>query len=109
MNWKVFVGFALAFILLTIVCTVGQMGWIDNEVAPLFIVLKPLEYGATAWMAAVGDMVMFRYTFFEGSWIIARWVFFLPVSIGFMIGLALALLQAVASAVGGLFRAFRPM
>ena len=109
MNWKVFVGFAFAFILLTIVCTVGQMVWIGEEAAPLMIVLNPFKYGATAWMNAVIDMVMFRYTFFEGSWIIARWVFFLPVSIGFMIGLALALLQAVASAVGGLFRAFRPM
>ena len=109
MNWKVFVGFAFAFILLTIVCTVGQMGWIGDEVAPLMIVINPFDFGATAWGQAAIDMAMFRYTFFEGSWIIARWVFFLPVSIGFMIGLALALLQAVASAVGGLFRAFRPM
>ena len=109
MNWKVFVGFALAFILLTLICTTGQMKWIGDEAAPLMIALKPIKYGATAWMSAITDMAMFRYTFFEGPWIIARWVFFLPVSIGFMIGLALALLQAVASAVGGLFRAFRPM
>jgi len=109
MNWKVFVGFAFAFILLTLVCTVGQMRWIGDEAVPLMIALRPIKYGATAWMDAVGDMVMFRYTFFEGSWIVVRWIFFLPVSIGFMIGLALAMLQAVASAVGGLFRAFKPL
>lgn len=109
MNWKVFSGFALAFILLTIICTVGQMSWIDSEAAPMMIALKPIEYGASAWMAAMGDIVMFRYTFFSGSWILARWILFLPISIGFMAGLAITLAQGIASAIGGLFRAIRPM
>ena len=109
MNWKVFAGLGLAFILLTLLCTVGQMTWIGDEAAPLMIALNPFEYGATPWLSALGDMVMFRYTFFEGPWILVRWILFLPVSLGAMVGLAITLMQGITSAIGGLFRAIRPM
>ena len=104
-----FIGFAAAFILLTIIFSVGEMSWVGDEAAPLFIALNPFHYGASAWMTALGDIVLFRYTFFEGSWILVRWILLLPISVGFMIGFSVMLAQGVVSAIGGVFRAIRPL
>ena len=109
MNWKVFAGFGFAFILLNLICAFGHMSWIGNEANPLMIAMRPVEYGATAWWGAVQDVVMFRYTFFSGPWILARWILFLPASFGFLAGVAIMLAQGITSAIGGLFRAIRPM
>jgi len=104
-----FIGFAMAFILLTLLCTVGEMKWIGAEGTPLIIALNPFKYGASAWTTSLLDILLFRYTFFEGSWILVRWILLLPVSAGFVIGLSVALAQGILSAFGGLFRAIRPM
>jgi len=100
-----FIGFAAAFILLTLLCTVGEMRWIGTEGTPLMVALNPLKYGATSWMTALGDIVLFRYSYFSGGWILVRWILLLPISVGFMIGLAITLAQGIVSAIGGLFRA----
>lgn len=104
-----FIGFTTAFVLLNIVFSVGEMTWVGSEVAPLFVVMNPFEYGPAAWTGALIDVVMFRYTFFEGSWILVRWILLLPISAGFMIGLVITLAQGIMSALGGLFRAVKPM
>lgn len=106
-GWYIF--FTVTFILTTIISTVGEMVWVGSEVAPLFIALNPFRYGASAWVTAIADIVLFRYTFFSGGWILVRWIFFLPISVGFIICLAISLAQGIASAVGGVFRAIRPL
>jgi len=102
------VGFAAMFILTTLVCTVGEMKWIGDEAAPLFVVLDPFGSGGRAWITAIGDMVLFRYTYLDGGWRLVRWIFLLPISIGFLGMLAITLAQGLMSAMSSAFRVVRP-
>jgi hypothetical protein len=104
MSPKWFIGFTTAFILLTLLFSVGEMIWIGAEGTPLLVAMNPLKYGAAAWMGALGKIITFKYTFFSGPWILARWILFTVVSGGFMIGLVINLGQGIVSALSGLFR-----
>lgn len=104
MSMNKIVGIVLLFIVSTLICTVGEMSWVGTEVAPLFIVINPIKYGASLWLTALGDVFLFRYAIFPGLWVLVRWIFLLPISVGFIISLGILLVQGIASALGGLFR-----
>lgn len=103
-----FVGIAMAFVLLTIVFTVGEMTWVGSEMSPIMIVINPIKYGPSAWISGVWGLISFRYVFFSGSWILVRWILFTALAAGVMWSVGFSVLQSLASAVGGIFRAFLP-
>jgi len=107
MGW--IVGAVAAFALLNLIYSVGEMQWAGEALGPMFVAMNPFGHGAKDWWSALEIIFTFKYSFFEGYWEITRWVTIAALGAAFMIGIGFVLIQGLLSAVGGLFRAIRPM
>ena len=103
-----FIGFMMAFAILTLIFSVGEMSFFTTTDANIInVLLNPLTSSPGTWIAAFEKIITFKYTFFTGPWIIVRIILCCSVGAGFMIGLIIALIQGLSSAIGGLFRVIR--
>ena len=100
-----FVGFAMAFSILTLILGLLEMGFVGTDETAVFQTLfNPFTVGPATWIGAVWNVVTFNYIFFDGSWELVRYIFCWPISAGFVFGLVVALAQALGSVLGGVFR-----
>ena len=103
------VGIAMAFIVLSVIASVCEM------VAPLsatavsridILMTMPNPATVGTWLGNLWSMLWFDYPFLTGSWTLARYIFFLPVSVGMSVILAITIAQLLATAVSGIGRLF---
>lgn len=47
-------------------------------------VSNPWELGAFTWtwLENLGDMLFFKYPFFQNEWVIVKYIFFMPIGVG---------------------------
>lgn len=106
------IGIIVAFVLLSFVVGLCENAYVGNDViSKLDILMRPFmqtsivegikaffgtmfsaEFWETLW-----DIFWWDYPFFTGEWAMARYIFFIPLSIGFLFSLGLATLRGVSS------------
>lgn len=106
------IGFIVAFVLLSFVVGLCENAYVGAEtISKLDILMRPVmqtsiwesvkafvgslfsaEFWQTLW-----SIFWWDYPFFIGEWAVARYIFFIPLSIGFLFSLGLATLRGVSS------------
>lgn len=107
------IGFVMAFVIMTMIATIcessvigpGDMTKLQQLMQPNFpdykipIIGPFIGFISVAWdyIKILWGMFWWDYPYFEGAWGIARFVFFIPVSIGMVVTLVLATIRGVSS------------
>ena len=102
------VGIAMAFILLSVVASICELAapLSASTISRLDVLMNPSVTNITGWLGNLWGMLWFDYPFLTGAWAIARYIFFIPISIGMSVMLAIELARLLAAAVGGIGRVF---
>ena len=113
MNPKWVIGIVAAAVIFGIVGGICEMSYIgEDEVSKLQRLLQPdfpdykipilgqiAAFVTVAWdyVQVLWEMFWWDYPFFEGSWSLVRYMFFIPLSIGAVVSLVLATFRGVSS------------
>ena len=103
------IGIVMAFVLLSVVASICELAapLSATAVSRLDVLMKmPNPATIGTWLQNLWSMLWFDYPFLTGTWTLARYIFFLPVSVGMSVMLAIEiarLLATVASGIGRLF------
>ena len=100
------IGLAMAFVLLTIVASICEMTapLSATAVIRLNTLMNPSFTNIMGWLGNLWSMLWFDYPFFEGTWSLARYIFFMPVSVGISVIIAITIAQLLMTALGGVGR-----
>lgn len=104
------IGVIMLFIVLQVIAGICEMAapLSASAVSRLDVLLNPSWTDITGIVGNLWGMFVFDYPFFAGTWQLARYIFFIPVSIGVGLILVLTVGQLVATAFSGIFRGIRP-
>jgi len=108
-KWIIFL--VMAWVILALLGGVIEMEYVgDREQASLNTLMNAPMLSSTtlwgkvvgmftdwAWFGALMKMLLFDFAMFTGIWEIFRWIFFLPISIAFIVSLVLAMFRGVGS------------
>ena len=102
------IGLVMAFVLLSIIAGVCELtaplG--ATAVSRINTLMNPSFTNITGWLGNLWSMFWFDYPFFEDTWQLARYIFFLPVSVGLSVIVAITIAQLLVTAIGGIGRLF---
>jgi len=108
-NPKWIIGLVTAFGVLTLICGLCEGVFFRSDVPTLLQTLITFPWGLSAlkdWFGNLWSIFWFDYSFFHGDWVIFKYIFFWPISIGLIVAFGIRLLLALISAVRSLFTAF---
>jgi hypothetical protein len=93
-NPKWLIGIAAIFALFSLICGVLEGSYLGpNEVGRLAALMTwPGIMGIPTWIGNLWSMLWFDYACFHGGWLIIKYVFFWPVSIGLVVSYGALLL-----------------
>jgi len=100
------IGLVMAFVLLSIIASVCELSapLSASAVSKMEILMNPSLTNVTGWIGNLWSMLWFDYPFFDGPWALARYIFFLPISVGISVTLAVVIAQLLATAISGIGR-----
>ena len=103
----------MLFVILQVIAGICEMQYIGvGEITKLQSLMSPdfpdynvpiigavASFVTVAWdyIQVLWDMFWFDYPFFAGAWMIVRFIFFIPVSIGMIVSLVLATVRGVSA------------
>lgn len=107
------IGFVMAFVIMSVIASICEMNTISaGDMTKLQQLLQPdfpdykipiigqvAGFISVAWdyIKILWSMFWFDYPFFEGAWALARYILFIPISIGMVVTLVLATIRGVSS------------
>ena len=107
------IGLASAFVIMQIIAGVCEMGYVGSGEVGLFqqlmqpnipdvkipVIGQIAAFFSITWdyIVVLWNMFWFNYPFFQGTWSIVRYIFFVPVSVGVVVSLVLATVRGVSS------------
>lgn len=80
------ISFAMLFLILTLASSIAEGAYLGGEEGTLWSAMS-FSHPLATWQA-IGNMLIFNYSFLTGTWLIFRYVF-ICISVGFFIGLLL--------------------
>jgi len=102
------IGITMAFVLLSIVAAICELTapLSATAVSRIDVLMNPSITNVTGWLGNLWSMFWFDYPFLTGSWSLARYIFFIPVSVGMSVIIAIEIARLLAAAIGGIGRLF---
>ena len=101
-NPKWIITLVTLFVVFTIICGIVD-GTYGVNPSKLSVLLLPDWKHITTWFGNLWDILWFNYSFFDGPWVIVKYVLFWPVSIGLVVSFGATMLVGLAGIIKGLF------
>lgn len=100
------IGIVMAFVLLTIISGVCELvaPLSATAVSRIEVLMNPSFADMMSWLGNLWSMFWFDYPFLSGSYVLVRYIFFLPVSVGMSVIIAYAIAQLLATAISSVGR-----
>ena len=100
------IGIVMAFVLMTIVASICELTapLSATAVSRIDVLMNPGLTNVTGWLGNLWGMLWFDYPFFSGTWLLAKYIFFMPISVGISVVLAVTIAQLLATAIGSVGR-----
>lgn len=100
------IGLVMAFVVLSVIAGICELTapLSASAVSRVDVLMNPSFTNITGWLGNLWSMLWFDYPFFEGTWSLARYIFFMPVSIGISVIVAITIAQLLMTALGGVGR-----
>ena len=104
------IGLVMLFVVLQVIAGICEMAapLSASAITRLDVILNPSWTDITGYAGNIWSMFWFDYPFFTGTWQLARYIFFIPVSVGVSLILVLTIGQLIVTAFSGILRGIRP-
>lgn len=106
MRFGVIFGIILAFVLMTLIGSIGQLTYIGSwETTTIGHVMNPFSQNPIAWGASLVDLAFFNYVKLgDGAWQLVRYILLWPLGAAFIVVFFYGLAQIAGSAISGVIR-----
>lgn len=102
------IGIVMAFVLLSVVASICELAapLSATAISRIDVLMNPSVTNITGWLGNLWSMLWFDYPFLTGTWSLTRYIFFMPISVGMSVILAIEIARLLAAAIGGIGRMF---